>query len=161
MTTTVPPPWINGSQPTVDAAALPAPSPPGRWYKGMPSPNKNGRPRGIVDTRSKITKALMDDAPEIARVVIEAAKEGDLQAASLVLSRCAPALKPETYPVQFDFDPSAPVAQQIEQVLAAIAGGAVSPDVGRQIIDAIGTLSNARAVEELEARIITLEAKHV
>lgn len=88
-------------------------------------------------------------------------KADDLQAASLVLSRCAPALRPETYPVQFDFDPTAPVAQQIEKVLAAMAGGAVSPDVGRQIIDAIGTLSNARAVEELEARIITLEAKQV
>ena len=42
-----------------------------------------------------------------------------------------------------------------------MAEGAVSPDVGRQIIDAIGTLSNARAVEELEARVITLEAREV
>jgi hypothetical protein len=103
----------------------------------------------------------MDDAPAIARVVVDAALEGDLSAASLVLARCAPALRPETYPVQFDFDATAPAAQQIEQVLAAMASGGVSPDVGRQIIDAIGTLSNARAVEELETRIITLEAKQL
>jgi hypothetical protein len=114
-----------------------------------------------VDTRSKITKALVDDGLEIARVVTAAAKEGDLQACSIVLSRIAPALKPETYPVQFDFDPNAPIAQQIEQVLAAMAGGAVAPEVGRQIIDSIGTLSSARAVEELDARIITLEAKQI
>jgi hypothetical protein len=103
----------------------------------------------------------MDEGLEIARVVTDAAKEGDLQACSIVLSRIAPALRPETYPVQFPFNPSAPIALQIEAVLAAMAGGAVSPDVGKQIIDAIGTLSNARAVEELEARIITLEAKQV
>ena len=109
----------------------------------------------------KVTQALMDDAPAIARVVIDAALEGDLQACGIVLSRVAPQLRPETYPVQFPFDASAPIANQIEQVLVAMAAGAVSPDVGKQIIDAIGTLSNARAVEELEARIITLEAKEV
>lgn len=151
MTATFPPPWLNGA----------AQQPPARWVKGMPSPNPNGRPPGRVDTRTKITRVLLDDAPAVARVVIDAALGGDLQAASLVLARCAPALRPETYPVQFDFNPSAPVARQIEQVLAAMAGGAVSPDVGRQIIDAIGTLSSARAVEELEARIITLEAKQI
>ncbi len=155
MTTPVPPPWLDAEP------AAPLPAKPTRWVKGMPSPNPKGRPRGVVDARSKITKALLDDAPAIARVVVEAALEGDLSAASLVLSRCAPALRPETHPVQFDFDETAPMAQQIEQVLAAMAAGSVSPDVGRQIIDAIGTLANARAVEDLEARIITLEAKQI
>lgn len=146
------PPWQTG--PTQSASA-----PPIRWVKGMPSPNPRGRPKGIMDKRTKVTQALMDDAPAVARVVIDAALEGDLQACGIVLARVAPALRQETHPVQFAFDPSAPIVEQIEQVLAAIASGAVSPDVGKQIIDAIGTLSNARAVEQLEARIITLEAK--
>lgn len=138
-----------------------ASAPPGRWVKGMPSPNPNGRPPGILDKRSRVTKALMDDAPAIARVVIDAAKEGDMQAAALVLSRCAPVLKAQTEPVQFEFDATAPIAQQIEAVLAGIAGGAVPPDVGRQIIEAIGTLASVRATEELEQRIILLEARQV
>lgn len=155
MTTTVPPPWLSGpAQPAIATT-------PTRWVKGMPSPNPKGRPRGIIDKRTKVTQALMDDAPAVARVVVEAALEGDLQACGIVLARVAPALRPETHPVQFAFDPSAPIAEQIERVLAAMASGALAPDVGRQIIDAIGTLSNARAVEELEARIITLEAKQV
>jgi hypothetical protein len=156
--TTVPPPWLNGAAQAPDAAPA---TPPVRWVKGMPSPNPRGRPRGIIDKRTKVTQALMDDAPAIARVVVEAALEGDLQAASLVLSRCAPALRSEGYPVQFAFDASAPIAQQIERVLEAMANAAVAPEVGRQIIDAIGTLSSARAVEELEARIVMLEAKEV
>lgn len=134
---------------------------PGRWVKGMPSPNPNGRPPGILDKRSRVTKALMDDAPAVARVVIDAAKEGDMQAAALVLSRCAPVLKAQTEPVQFEFDATAPIAQQIEAVLAGIAGGAVPPDVGRQIIEAIGTLASVRATEELEQRIVMLEARQV
>ncbi len=157
MTTTVPPPWLSGpAQPAATEAAAPA-----RWVKGMPSPNPRGRPRGIIDKRTRVTQALMDDGLEIARVVTAAAKEGDLQACSIVLSRIAPALRPETYPVQFAFDPAASMAEQIEAVLTAIAAGAVAPDVGKLIIDAIGTLSSARAVEELEARIITLEAKQI
>jgi len=134
---------------------------PGRWVKGMPSPNPNGRPPGILDKRSRVTKALMDDAPAIARVVIDAAKKGDMQAAALVLARCAPVLKAQTEPVQFEFDATAPIAQQIEAVLAGIAGGAVPPDVGRQIIEAIGTLASVRATEELEQRIVMLEARQV
>lgn len=84
-----------------------------------------------------------------------------MQAAALVLSRCAPVLKAQTEPVQFEFDATAPIAQQIEAVLAGIAGGAVPPDVGRQIIEAIGTLASVRATEELEQRIVMLEARQV
>lgn len=156
MTDLAQPDWMKNFVPT------PAPTSGlnGRWVKGQ-SGNPSGRPKGILDRRTKVTQALLGDAPAIARVVVEAALDGDLQAASLVLSRCAPALRPETYPVQFPFDASAPIAEQIEQVLQAMAAGAVSPDVAKQIIDAIGTLSSARAVEELEARIITLEAKQI
>ncbi len=131
------------------------------WKKGGPSPNPNGRPKGVLDRRTKVTQALMDDAPAVARVVIDAALEGDMQAASLVLSRIAPALRSQSEKVTFDFDPSLPISQQIEQVLAAIASGTVAPDVGKQIIEALGTLSNARATEELEQRILLLEAKQV
>lgn len=129
------------------------------WVKGGPSPNPSGRPKGIVDKRSKVAQALADDAPAVARVVIDAALEGDMQAASLVLSRVAPSLRSQTQTVTFDFDAGASVGRQVEQVLAAIASGEVAPDVGKQIIDAIQALSAIRAVEDLEKRIIDLEAK--
>ncbi len=63
--------------------------------------------------------------------------------------------------VTFDFDPSLPVARQVEQVLAAIASGQIAPDLGQQIVSAIGTLSNIRATEELSERLAILEAKAV
>jgi hypothetical protein len=46
-----------------------------------------------VDKRTRVTQALMDDAPKIARVAIDGALAGDLQGAGLVLSRVAHQLK--------------------------------------------------------------------
>lgn len=154
MTEIVQPEWLKGYKPDN------SPPPGGQnWKKGMASPNPNGRPRGIVDKRTRVTQTLMDDAPKIARVVIDAALAGDVQAAGLVLSRVAPALRAQTERVEFDFDASAPVAQQVEAVLQAIADGKVAPDVGKQIIEAIGSLSAVRAVDELEKRLQILEEK--
>ena len=72
-----------------------------------------------------------------------------------------PALRNQTEEVQFPFDPRAPIPQQIEAVLAAVAAGAVAADVGQTLILSIKALADVRAVEELEARIITLEAKAI
>lgn len=130
----------------------------GRWAKGQ-SGNPRGRPPGRPDARSRITRALMDEGLEIARVVTDAAKDGDLQAASLVLSRIAPALRPEAQPIQFDFDPTASTVRQVEAVLGAVASGNVPVDLGKQLIDSIKALADVRAVEELEARLAALEAK--
>ena len=131
------------------------------WERGGPSPNPSGRPKGIVDRRTRVSQALMDDAPAVARVVVDAALEGDMQAASLVLSRIAPVLRGQMEKVAFEFDATAPVARQVEQVLAAVARGQVAPDVGKQIIDAVQALSTIRATEELEARLAALEQKEL
>ncbi|WP_312784451.1 DUF5681 domain-containing protein [Brevundimonas sp.] len=131
------------------------------WERGGPSPNPKGRPPGIVDKRTRVSQALLDDAPAVARVVVDAALEGDMQAASLVLSRIAPVLRGQMEKVAFEFDTTAPVARQVEQVLAAVARGQVAPDVGKQIIDAVQALSTIRATEELEARLAALEQKEL
>lgn len=129
------------------------------WTAGGPSPNPAGRPKGIVDKRTKVSQALADDAPAIARVVIDAALEGDLQACALVLARVAPTLRSQSQTVTFTFDPTGSISRQMEQVLVGIASGEVPPDVGRTILDAVSALSAIRTVEELEQRIIELEAK--
>ncbi len=71
------------------------------------------------------------------------------------------ALRTQLQTVQFEFDPGLPIAKQVEQVLAAVAAGEVAPDVGQTIVAMIGTLSTVRASEELELRIVQLEAKAV
>jgi hypothetical protein len=101
----------------------------------------------------------MEEGLEIARVVTDAAKEGDLAACGMILSRIAPALRPEASPVTFDFDPDASAARQVEAVLSAMAEGAVPVDLGRQLIEAVRALADVRAIENLEDRIAALEQK--
>ncbi|MDM7930027.1 DUF5681 domain-containing protein [Blastomonas fulva] len=130
----------------------------GRWVQGQ-SGNPQGRPAGRPDARTKLSRRLAEQGPAVIDVVLEQALEGDLQAASLILARCVPTVRPQTERVAFDLDPAAPIHKQIESVLACVATGQLAPDVGQTIISSLGTLADARAVAELEARINTLEQK--
>jgi hypothetical protein len=143
---------------SLDQIAAPAP---GRWTPGMKSPNPSGRPPGILDKRSRVTKALMEDAPAIARVVIDKALEGDMQAAGLVLARVAPAIKQQAEKVEFDLSPDRPLGEQAQQILQAVAAGQVDPETGRTLITCIQSVAGIQAIENLESRIIMLEAKQI
>lgn len=131
------------------------------WHKGMKSPNPNGRKAEFGTARTAIAKMLQESAGEILDVMIAKALEGDSAAAQLVLSRVVAPLRADSGRVKFPFDPSLPISAQVEQVLAAVAAGQVSPEVGQQIVGAISNLASVRATEDLEARIIQLEAKEV
>ena len=63
--------------------------------------------------------------------------------------------------MQFAFDPSLPLSEQLAQVAVAVADGQVAPDTGQQISAMLSNLANVRSSENLEERIIALEAKAV
>ncbi|MFL6725057.1 MAG: DUF5681 domain-containing protein [Sphingomicrobium sp.] len=136
-------------------------SPPARWTPGMKSPNPRGRPKGIVDKRQKLQAAFADEAVAIAKVVVDAALAGDMQAASIALSRLAAPLKAVAERVEFELDPARPLSDQAQQILLAVADGKVDPETGKTLIGCIQSLSGIRAVENLEERIVMLEAKAV
>ena len=133
---------------------------PVQWVPGMKSPNPAGRPPG-GSKQQKLLRRMLDEANDVLDAVLAKAKEGDPSSAALVLSRILPVLRGQSQTVEFAFDPSLPIARQIEAVLAAVAAGQVAPDIGQTIIASIGTLSSVRKDEELEQRIVMLEAKEV
>lgn len=128
------------------------------FIKGQ-SGNPKGRPRGIIDKRQRMQKALGEGADALIAVIKARALDGDMQAAGLVLSRLVPTMKADGALIQFEFDATLPIAKQAEQVLAAIADGKLSAESGKAIIDAIHQLGDIRATEELEARLVALESK--
>lgn len=131
------------------------------WERNGPSPNPKGRPPGIVDKRQKLQKAFADDAPAIARVVVAKALEGDMQAANIALARVAPPLKQQAERVQFELSPDVPLSEQAQQILQAVADGNVDAETGKTLIGCIQSVAGIKATEELEQRIILLEARQV
>jgi len=153
MTEAIRPPWeSNQSTPSRGNPT---------WTPGMKSPNPSGRPKGIKDRRQKLQQAFADDANKLIRVVLDAALEGDMQAANIALARIAPPLKAQTERVQFELDPDRSTAEQAQQVMDAIAAGEVDPDTGKMLIDCLRSVAGIKATEELEQRIIMLEAKAI
>lgn len=150
MTDASQPEWMKGFEPK-----------PTKWVPGMKSPNPKGRPKGIVDKRQKLQAAFADEAADIARVVIDKALDGDMQAANIALARIAPPLRAAAERVQFELDPERPLSEQAGQILQAVADGKVDPETGKTLIACLQAVSGIRATEELEQRIIVLEARQV
>lgn len=151
MTETVQPEWLQGFTPQPN-------KPPKGWQPGQ-SGNPKGRPVGSRNKKNVIAEEFEKDGSEVARVVMNAALEGDMQAANMVLQRLSPPLRARAEKVTFELTPDAPLHQQANQVLASVAEGAIDPETGKLLIDCIQSVAGIRAVDELEARLVSLEEK--
>ncbi len=151
MTETVQPEWLQGFTPQPN-------KPPKGWQPGQ-SGNPKGRPVGSRNKKNVIAEEFEKDGSEVARVVMNAALEGDMQAANMVLQRLSPPLRARAEKVTFELTPDAPLHQQANQVLASVAEGSIDPETGKLLIDCIQSVAGIRAVDELEARLQALEEK--
>ena len=152
MTETVQPEWLQGFTPQPN-------KPPKGWQPGQ-SGNPKGRPVGSRNKKNVIAEEFEKDGSEVARVVMNAALEGDMQAANMVLQRLSPPLRARAEKVTFELTPDAPLHEQANQVLASVAEGAIDPETGKLLIDCIQSVAGIRAVDELEARLQALEEKN-
>ena len=151
MTETVQPEWLQGFTPQPN-------KPPKGWQPGQ-SGNPKGRPVGSRNKKNVIAEEFEKDGSAVARVVMDAALQGDMQAANMVLQRLSPPLRARAEKVTFELTPDAPLHQQANQVLASVAEGAIDPETGKMLIDCIQSVAGIRAVDDLEARLIALEEK--
>ena len=141
------PSWLSGQQTTRQG-----------WAPGY-SGNPKGRPRGSLNRKSLIYEELEKEGSAVARVVIDAAKNGDIQAANIVLQRLAPPLKARSEKVTFALDATQSLTEQAGQVLQAIAHGEIDPETGRLVIDCIGGFAGLREIDELANRLNAIEAR--
>lgn len=128
------------------------------WQPGQ-SGNPKGRPKGSRNKRNIIAQEFEKDGSKVGRVVMDAALAGDLTAANMVLSRLSPPLRARSEKVTFELTPDAPLAEQAQQILTAVASGDIDPDTGKLLIDAIGSFAGIKQVDDLEARLDALEGK--
>ncbi len=65
-----------------------------KLYKGMPSLNPNGRPKGSVNKYTALSRELMSNkGPEIVQKVIDLALEGDRTCLKMCMDRILPTTK--------------------------------------------------------------------
>ncbi|MGC3189999.1 DUF5681 domain-containing protein [Pseudomonas aeruginosa] len=152
MTETVQPDWMRGYVPQPN-------TPPRGWQPGQ-SGNPKGRPVGSRNKKNVIAEEFAKDGSAVARVVMDAALAGDMQAANMVLQRLSPPLRARAEKVTFQLTPDAPLSEQAAQILQAVSDGQIDPDTGKLLIDCIQSVAGIRAVDELEARLQALEEKN-
>jgi len=150
------PEWLKTWQ---DSPAAQEPPRRGGFLPGV-SGNPRGRPVGSRNKKNVIADELAKEGSAVARVVMDAALAGDMQAANMVLQRLSPPLRARAEKVTFELSPDAPLHQQANQVLASVAEGAIDPETGKLLIDCIQSVAGIRAVDELEARLVALEEKN-
>jgi hypothetical protein len=123
------------------------------------SGNPKGRPVGSRNRKNIVAKEFEKDGSKVARVVMDAALGGDMQACNMVLQRLSPPLRSRAEKVMFELDPDKPLAEQAQQVLTAVAAGDIDPETGKLLIDAIGAFAGIKQVDDLEARLAALEGR--
>ncbi len=130
----------------------------GRWKPGE-SGNPSGKPPGSGELQ-KLRAAISEHVPEIIGKLVTAAREGDMQAARLILERVLPPVKAVEQAQVIDL-PGGTLTEQGRAVLAAVAAGELAPGQGASLLGAIATLSKVTELDELAARVAALEKKHV
>ena len=130
------------------------------WKKGQ-SGNAAGKPKGATNHATRLVMGLMESgAAEVTKVIIEAAKGGDLAAAKMVLERLAPPMRER--PISIDLPATENVqgcADAADAVLQAVSSGDLLPGEGVALAGIVENRRRSIETLELEARITTLEQK--
>jgi hypothetical protein len=130
---------------------------PGRWKAGE-SGNPAGRKPGTGEVAA-LRAAIAERVPELLAALVEKALDGDIGAARLLLERAIAPLKAIEQAVALQLPDGDALTAQGRAVLSAVARGELAPSQGAALLGAIGTLARVTEIDELAARIKTLEDK--
>lgn len=128
-----------------------------KYLKGE-SGNKNGRPKGTLDRRTRLLQELEDDLPALVSKLKENALGGDTTALKFLLDRVLPIRKSSAELITLpELVSSKSFSEKVDVILGAVANMQLPPDIGSQLINAIGTASKIAEVSELQDRMTALE----
>lgn len=128
-----------------------------RW-----KPGQSGNPKGREPGSGKVAalrKAIEAKVPAIVKRLTEAALDGDVGAARLLLERVVPPLRAAELPVEVELAGES-LADKGIAVVEAAAGGRLNPSQAAQLLSAMGAVARMVEIDELLRRIEALERKH-
>jgi hypothetical protein len=130
--------------------------------RGKPfEPGNPGKPKGARHKTTLLAEKLMqEDAEKIVKAVLDAAGNGDMTAARIVLDRIAPARRDN--PVTFDLPkierPADAVAVHTA-ILAAVANGEISPGEAADVARLVDGFVKTIELVEIDERLKRLEGR--
>lgn len=131
----------------------------GKPWKPGQSGNPKGRAKGSVNPQTKLRRMI--NAEAIVKKLETAALGGDVQAARTLLERALPVYRTSAAPVDLpELSNAGGLTDKANSVLAAVANGRIPPDLGAQLVTAIGTVARVAEVDELARRIAALEDRN-
>lgn len=124
-------------------------------FKPGHSGNPRGRPRGPMAS-TKLRDALKGDLHEIVATLVARAKDGDVQAASLLFSRTLPPLRPmsETPDALL---PGATLSERAESIATATLAGELSPTAASELMSVLAQQARITEITEIADRIERIE----
>ena len=127
-----------------------------KFTKGMPSPNRSGRPKGNA-TAQKLREAIAEQLPGILEKLTELALSGDVAASKLLLDRCLPALRPQAEQVVIETIPSDSTAQVGRLIIDSSLRGDITADAANMLLSGLASQVRIEEYTLLESRIAALE----
>lgn len=125
------------------------------------SGNPAGKPKGTRNHATRMVLSLMEGNVEaITQAVIDAARQGDLAAAKLVIERIAPPVRERPLDIHLPATDSAEGIREAQSaIVQAVACGDLLPAEGTTLSTIVEAKRKAMETLELEQRITALEAK--
>jgi hypothetical protein len=122
---------------------------------------RRGRPKGSRNKATLALEAVLEDSAEVLmRTLIAKALAGDSAALRFCVGRVLPARRDR--PVVFELPEIASAGDLVkasQAVIAACAGGILTPAEARQVMDLITAAQAIRRMADLEKRVIELEGR--
>jgi methanogenic corrinoid protein MtbC1 len=134
---------------------------PSNAFSATNQPSLNGNTRGKA-TLTKYLRALKqangwDEHDLMVHVVTQAFVANDREYRDIFFKHCYSAPKPQSQPVEFQYDRSAAYHEKCEVILEAVSKGEIAPDVGQDLIASIKHISQVKEITDLEQRLHDLE----
>lgn len=129
------------------------------WKPGE-SGNPAGRPKGSRNRLSVMRESLITpgEARDVVAKLVESARNGDTQAASVLMDRIWPKLRPTSPAIAFPL-PEANLASQAEAVVREMAAGALPVQDAASILASLSSVARIRETSDFEARLKALEMR--
>lgn len=133
----------------------------GRFQKGQ-SGNPNGRPKGSRNKASLIVQSMIEgEAEEIAKKLLEMAKQGEMQAIKMIVERLLPPMK--ELPLNADLsiagiNEASDITASYSSLFDDVAAGEITLSEAKELANLLEGKRKAIETLEVKARLDELKA---